>query len=205
MDEGLAAVVAGMAALAGAGIGGLCAVWGARIGAERAWDSARQQIRDQAAAEHGHWIRERRLEAYVGLLQEWDQVIGHAKRTMDQIDTILVDDDANILMGDRSELLDAARAALRTAVEAVELPVERVTMLGPTETDATASDMLAALHALRNVTQDRIRWAAQPRQSRGPDPDWGPWHDAEAVAYTKRRAFVDSARQVLETVPVPTA
>lgn len=66
------------------------------------------------------------------------------------------------------------------------------------------SDMLAALRVLRNVTEDRIRWPPSHASPEARTPDWGPWRDAEAVAYTKRRAFVDSARQVLETVAVPT-
>ncbi|GFN05590.1 hypothetical protein ACTFBT_20695 [Streptomyces microflavus] len=68
MDQGTAALIAGLAgalgALGGALTGGIAAVRGARIGAETAAVAARQQVQDQAATEHAHWLRERRQETY---------------------------------------------------------------------------------------------------------------------------------------------
>ncbi|MFE3549961.1 hypothetical protein ACFXN2_14925 [Streptomyces kronopolitis] len=68
MDEGTAALIAGVAgmigALGGAIAGAIGAVRGARVGAERTAEATRQQVRDQATAEHGHWLRQQRQAAY---------------------------------------------------------------------------------------------------------------------------------------------
>ncbi|WP_146075102.1 hypothetical protein [Streptomyces sp. Ru73] len=68
MDEGIAALVAGVAgmvgALGGAIAGAIGAVKGARVGAERTAEATRQQVLDQSAAEHGHWLRQQRQAAY---------------------------------------------------------------------------------------------------------------------------------------------
>lgn len=64
MDQGIAALIAAGFGLVGAGVGGLAAVWGAKVGAERSAQATRQQVQDQAVAEHDHWLRQQRLEAY---------------------------------------------------------------------------------------------------------------------------------------------
>lgn len=64
MDQGLAALIAGVAgtvgALGGAIAGGVGAVRGARIGAEKTADALHKQTQDQAEIEHRHWAREQR-------------------------------------------------------------------------------------------------------------------------------------------------
>ncbi|MGW6456991.1 hypothetical protein ACWF94_13900 [Streptomyces sp. NPDC055078] len=60
MNEGLAAIVAAAFGLVGAAIGGSAAVWGARATAA----SLLQQVQAQAVAEHGHWRRGTRQDAY---------------------------------------------------------------------------------------------------------------------------------------------
>ncbi|MEU8525488.1 hypothetical protein AB0C77_07795 [Streptomyces sp. NPDC048629] len=80
MDAGVAGVVAGVAgmvgALGGAVVGGLAAVRGARIGAEKTSAALLKQTQDQAEIEHRHWAREHRrqacsqlMEHYAGMLQ----------------------------------------------------------------------------------------------------------------------------------------
>src|SRR5690349_8302162 len=64
MDQGLAAVWAGIAGLAGAGIGGGAAVWGAAIGGKKTVEAAVQAEQRAAAAEHQHWQRQARYDAY---------------------------------------------------------------------------------------------------------------------------------------------
>lgn len=62
MDQGWAAVVAGVVglvgAIGGAAVGGIAAIWGAR-----------QQVRDQADRDHRRWIREERQKAYAQVLE----------------------------------------------------------------------------------------------------------------------------------------
>ncbi|MFD7200479.1 hypothetical protein [Streptomyces sp. NPDC059893] len=77
MNEGTAALIAGLAgtggALGGAIIGAVAAVRGARIGAEKAAETARQQVQDQASVDHEHWLRQQRIEAYTGFLSGYDE------------------------------------------------------------------------------------------------------------------------------------
>ncbi|GAB2915543.1 hypothetical protein [Streptomyces mayteni] len=72
MDQGIAAVLAGIAGLLGAAIGGFAATRGARIGAETAARASAQQVRDQAQVDHEHWLRGQRLEAWRALLASYD-------------------------------------------------------------------------------------------------------------------------------------
>jgi hypothetical protein len=67
VDQGIAAVWAGVAGLVGAGIGGAGAVWGAAIGGRRTVEAAERQAQRAAAAEHQHWLRQQRYEAYQAL------------------------------------------------------------------------------------------------------------------------------------------
>ncbi|MDO0935215.1 hypothetical protein QQY66_27405 [Streptomyces sp. DG2A-72] len=64
MDQGLAAFLAGMAALLGALIGGGFTAWGARIGGEKTVEAARQQVKDQAHVESKRWLLQARHDAY---------------------------------------------------------------------------------------------------------------------------------------------
>lgn len=68
MDQGMAALIAGLTgmagALGGAVAGAIGAVRGAKVGAERTAEATRQQVQDQAVAEHSHWLRQQRQTAY---------------------------------------------------------------------------------------------------------------------------------------------
>ncbi|TLS42823.1 hypothetical protein FE633_28795 [Streptomyces montanus] len=56
-------------ALGGATAGGYAAVRGARIGAENAAEVTRQQVKDQAAANHAQWLTDLRREKYSTLVR----------------------------------------------------------------------------------------------------------------------------------------
>ncbi|MGW8378512.1 hypothetical protein [Streptomyces sp. ODS28] len=77
MDQGVAAVIAAVVALvgavAGAAVGGITAARGARIGAETTARATVEQVRDQAAMDHEHWLRGQRLEACTALLAAYDE------------------------------------------------------------------------------------------------------------------------------------
>ncbi|MBC9717099.1 hypothetical protein H9Y04_31665 [Streptomyces sp. TRM66268-LWL] len=72
MDQGLAAVVAGILGLgggvAGAVFGG---TWGARIAGRKAVEAALAQVGSQAAVEHTRWVKEHRQQACVRLLEAY--------------------------------------------------------------------------------------------------------------------------------------
>ncbi|MEU8870270.1 hypothetical protein AB0D24_03745 [Streptomyces javensis] len=71
MDQGIAAVFAGVAGLVGAGIGGLATAYGARIGAHKTIEAAQTQVQHQSAAEHRHWVREQRRQACSDAADAW--------------------------------------------------------------------------------------------------------------------------------------
>ncbi|WP_328544410.1 hypothetical protein [Streptomyces europaeiscabiei] len=89
MDEGTAALIAGLAgtagAIAGAVVGAVAAVRGARIGAEKAAETARLQVQDQASIDHEHWLRQQRIEAYSEFLTVYDDSTVVAGRTRKKI------------------------------------------------------------------------------------------------------------------------
>ncbi|WP_406429841.1 hypothetical protein OHA59_30350 [Streptomyces sp. NBC_01589] len=74
MDQGIAALVAAGFGLAGTAVGGAAAVWGAKMGAERSAQAVKQQVQDQAAAEHAHWLRQQRSEAYEQFEDTYNEV-----------------------------------------------------------------------------------------------------------------------------------
>ncbi|MFG2889297.1 hypothetical protein [Streptomyces sp. NPDC048248] len=80
MDAGIAAVIAGVAgmvgALGGAATGGLAAVRGARIGAEKTSAALLKQTQDQAEIEHRHWAREHRRQACSQLMEQYAGMLG---------------------------------------------------------------------------------------------------------------------------------
>ncbi|MEV5375602.1 hypothetical protein AB0L26_06425 [Streptomyces nondiastaticus] len=81
MDEGLAALIAGGCGLIGAlaAVGG--AMWGARLGATKAFETALAQVAGQESAEHRYWAREQRMLTLmdaVDQLTTMDQALGAA-------------------------------------------------------------------------------------------------------------------------------
>ncbi|MGW0828771.1 hypothetical protein [Streptomyces sp. NPDC002845] len=68
MDEGIAALLAGMAALLGALIGGGFTARAARIGGEKTVEAARQQVKDQAHVESKRWLLQARYDTYQVIL-----------------------------------------------------------------------------------------------------------------------------------------
>jgi hypothetical protein len=77
MDEGVVALATAgvglIGAIGGAAIGGIAAARGARIGAETAARATVRQVHDQAAVDHGHWLRQQRLEAYGAMLIAYEE------------------------------------------------------------------------------------------------------------------------------------
>ncbi|MFB6837085.1 hypothetical protein [Streptomyces sp. NPDC056361] len=71
MDQGLAAALAGIAGVVGAGIGGLATAYGARVGAQKTIEAVHTQVTHQASAEHEHWTREQRRQACDETVSAW--------------------------------------------------------------------------------------------------------------------------------------
>ncbi|MEU5243430.1 hypothetical protein AB0G81_04820 [Streptomyces asoensis] len=89
MDAGIAAVFAGIAgmvgALGGAVAGGVAAVRGARLGAEKTSAALLKQTQDQAEIEHRHWAREHRRQACSQLMEQYAgilEALANAERSL---------------------------------------------------------------------------------------------------------------------------
>jgi hypothetical protein len=121
MDQGWAAVIAGIAgtggALGGSIVGAIAPVRGTRIGAERTAQATLQQVRDQAVLDHAHWLRQQRQEAYVALLGAYDTFAVEMRRTV------------GVLEGPNPQ--EAEIEAIQQAVFALEQAQSRIPLLGP--------------------------------------------------------------------------
>jgi hypothetical protein len=180
MDQGLAAVWAGVAGLAGAGVGGCFAVWGTVIGGRKAVEAAQEQETRAARAEHQHWQRQQRFESYQALMAAAEPLV---------------------TWRDRVPWEEA-----RSGIDPVRTAVHRVQMLGPA---AAAQAALQLPRIGAQATRAQWPWAAMtdpcpphpgvPRDVAGyPDLDWRPYREAFRQAF---EAFAEAGREVLGQPP----
>lgn len=121
MDQGWAALVAGGFGLLGAVIGGAAAVLGAR-----------QQVRAQATAEHQHWSRQMRREAYESFITGAYDVLGSFTTLM-----------AAMLDGEH----EAARDQVKRKLSALLALGTRVALAGPHRLNVLAHQAVEKLDA----------------------------------------------------------
>lgn len=132
MDQGLAAALAGVAGLIGAGIGGIATAYGARVGADKTIEAVQTQVHGQSTAEHAHWVREQRrqlcsdiTDAYASFMEAsaicstWIRMGEAASReALDWIshsEVALINHCARTQLWGPDELEDAALTLLTTA------------------------------------------------------------------------------------------
>ncbi|MFJ1673140.1 hypothetical protein ACIOK4_43670 [Streptomyces bottropensis] len=100
MDQGWAAVVAGIAGLVGAVVGALAggraAVRGARIGAEVNAAAVRAQVRDQAALAQEQWVRQERQKACLQVMDMYAVFNVESIRRREQLEAGTVLDEASL-------------------------------------------------------------------------------------------------------------
>jgi len=73
MDAGVAAVAAGVVGVVGATLGGIAAIVGSKIAAEKNTSALVQQVHHQAQVERAQWVRNQRAAAYEQFLRAWDE------------------------------------------------------------------------------------------------------------------------------------
>ncbi|MFD8075839.1 hypothetical protein ACFV3E_24680 [Streptomyces sp. NPDC059718] len=180
MDEGLAALVAGLA-------GAL----GAAAGAYFTGRAMIAQTRNQASIEHGHWVREQRRVAYSTFLSAWDgcdeALLALRARPRAPSDSAARERDVAILEATLN-VEDGVLNALATTVRAME----DISLLGPPSVDAAATHMCHVLAG--RIEQVRIRLNLTE----------GPPTEAEFAAITTSAArlpFLTAARQALGRPP----
>ncbi|MFE6097730.1 hypothetical protein ACFQ7M_38035 [Streptomyces massasporeus] len=182
-------MAAGLFGVIGAAIGGAAAAWGARSGAERTARAAQQQVHDQAIAEHAHWLRQQRLEAYEGFMRAYDSFarvatdgLRAAEERRSRSDQSGRDDQLSEYLLSASEV-----EALGHQVRALEERSARISVLGPSSVDECAAELTRAAglehqryeqgldwNEVRSQTEHRNRFLAAARQALGTRPDLTP-------------------------------
>jgi hypothetical protein len=185
VNEPWAAIVAAIAA-GFFGIGGTFA--GLYVG--------RRQTTDQADVEHGQWLRGQRQEAYLNLLEAWDDA-------MQEIDSIVYAWEGQ-LYGDHdwrrqddgfSGLINASVARVR---KSLDRPLGRAHLLGPERVEAAVDGLRGAVDAVAVF----LNGVAVKEDQAGPE-DWEPWEGVLSGAQEARQGLVAAAKAVLDTAPRP--
>ncbi|MGW5047173.1 hypothetical protein [Streptomyces griseoluteus] len=128
MDQGIAGLLAGIAGLVGAGIGGLATAYGARVGATKTLEAAQTQARQQSVAEHRHWVRDRRSTVCTGVSDSLRTYTEVAHRYL-----------AEVLEGQLP--LDADTTALQAATNQLTYSAGQADLWGPDEVASKAQQV----------------------------------------------------------------
>lgn len=190
MDQGLAALIAGLAGAIG-GIGG---------GAAGAYFTGRamvRQVNGEAVTEHGHWIREQRMEAHLQYLGAWDAATrGVGDKRHDALELVAADREGRLRQ-------DPEEAATRIAVELYEMVdgsrerLDPVSLLGPPEVSGAAVQLHQVLTQLRDEAMTHLG----ALDLRGSDESVMPHSDALAQAREARYAYLVAVRDLLDKPP----
>ncbi|MGI5508913.1 hypothetical protein [Streptomyces sp. CA-106131] len=170
-----AAVIAAVGALAGTGLGVFV---------------GRRQVVDQAAVEHGQWLRGQRQEAYIALLTSWDTGVSQFR---DLIEGWVREERPD------EEVWEEVEREVWTAVtpvsESMQRAIERVELLGPQSVEDACVHLNDALKALRDaVTQ------------KGTIRNWGDstaYENAWSQATAARVTFLTASRNALRVALAP--
>ncbi|MFF0735779.1 hypothetical protein ACFYVK_29675 [Streptomyces chartreusis] len=183
MDQGIAGVIAGIAGLVGAGIGGLATAYGARIGAQKSMEAVQIQVQRQSAAEHEHWVRDHRRHVCTEITDAYAQcvpVVTQCFQRMDEQDAIL------------PELMDS----LVSAVDGLITIRGHAQLWGPQELEDAAFLLTSALN---DLTEKIKLWPAI--HATWDDSAMAELRDAcgeEAERVTEaRRSFLNTAYRTL--------
>ncbi|MFF1412825.1 hypothetical protein ACFVX6_24145 [Streptomyces sp. NPDC058289] len=114
----------------------------------------KQQVQDQAAAEHSHWLRQQRLEAYEGFLEAWDECLRLTHHPSDLHDP-----------GPSS--FDALRMAAGRMAERAR----RIALLGPLEVTQAAENLTETIQQDVDATAEFVRTADAGLASISAQPD----------------------------------
>ncbi|MEW5534410.1 hypothetical protein [Streptomyces virginiae] len=142
-----------MASVLSAAVAAVAGVGGTAVGVWLTARAARNQVRDQAAAEHNHWQRQSRSDAYAAFLAEWHD----ASRAVDG-----ALEDVIRFRAIRDEQIDVIVAAR----EAIARTRVRVSVAGPEQAQRVAWRGYEALEA----AEDAVRSLAASLEDNGEAP-----------------------------------
>lgn len=182
MSEAWAAIIAAIAAGV-FGIGGVFA--GIIVG--------RRQATDQAHVEHGHWLREQRLQSFTQLYTVWDEVMqdleAFQERWPEEVESYQEHGGELHLSVIAGRMADEAWARLRPAIERAEL-------LGPMAIYESLKTLQDAWRETHHVLRDQA--CAEPYDTL---PER--WQAAQVTGQLGRVNFHVAASAVLPTPPTP--
>lgn len=138
MDQGLAAIFAGVAGLVGTGVGGMATAYGARTGGNKMLETAHAQVRAQSTAEHGHWVREQRRQACTDIVDTYGIFMLALNRVTDDVWAGVPPADSD---------LEAVTVGARN----FHLAAERLALWGPDGLVALVPPIRAAVESLHSL------------------------------------------------------
>ncbi|WDG26835.1 hypothetical protein N7925_36035 [Streptomyces sp. CA-278952] len=158
----------------------------------------RRQVRDQAAVEHGQWLRGQRQDAYIALLDAWDTAVKGLQREIDPGEHF-EEVAAHVESQSGPSFWEDHEASTATQVdrisEGVQRPLERVLLLGPEAVDRACINLAEALEVLGSSVRSN---------SGTPDwPNYNMYQDMCRNAEEARRAFLDASRESMRAAPRP--
>lgn len=185
MDQGVAALIAGLVGMAGAIVGALVggkwAVRGARIGGEKAVEAARLQVLGQASAGQLQWVRDRRHQAYANLIDAQVAVMDMLRQAA-----------PGVRRG--GSLSDDVLGELPSRILALESCTSQLAFWGPEQTTHLAQRLTAKTIDAAQALRDAEPGAQSPV---GQEERWANWEQERQVATNLRARFLGQAGTIM--------
>ncbi|MFJ1928043.1 hypothetical protein [Streptomyces sp. NPDC088131] len=158
----------------------------------------RRQVRDQAAVEHGQWLRGQRQDAYVALLDAWDTAVKEFQEEIDRgeyFDQIAAHEEALRGPDFWEDHMESVATHVDRISEGVQRRLERVLLLGPEPVDKACINLDEALKALGSSVRSKSGTSDWPNY----DMYW----EMSMNARKARSALLDAARGSMREAPRP--
>lgn len=169
----------------------------ALVGAFSGFFLGKRQVRDQAAVEHGQWLRGQRQDAYVALLDAWDTAMKEFQEQIGQGEYI-VEIEAHYAAhhGDFWALHEESTTAQVDRIsEGVQRPLERVMLLGPEPVDRACTNL-----------DEALKFMGSSVRSKSGTPDWPDYEMYRGMltnADEARSDFLKASRYAMRAAPRP--
>jgi hypothetical protein len=153
----------------------------------------RRQTTQQADVEHGQWLRNQRQEAYVQLLDTWDQAVDALEQLAEDWTVIEVEMDSQGQINDFQQTIhQRAEAARQVMVK----PMDRATLLGPEGVDRAVERMDTAF-------DDAQAWLGRQADPAESLQNWDQWTRLLTILHDVRRGFLEAAKAEMGRPPRP--
>lgn len=171
-----------------------------------AFRAGRRQVTDQAAVEHGQWLRGQRQQAYAEFLTAWDQAVSALRDQMHAISSAIPQLPALNLLRPRddraSEILDPIGDRITEVWQGVLSANDQLALLGPDRIREAAARMVADVEEMQSVAISRVVRLLLSRQQ-VEEAEFTAFSEAQDAAPGHRREFLELVKGVLLTPPRP--